>query len=211
MTIPGGKTWRVGVVGHYSSSGFGGHGTHLAFSGLPGVEIVSVADPDEEGRNMLEKATGAKKCYGDWRQLLEDDRPDVLCVCSRLPSKHTDAVIAAAQAGCHVYCEKPFAENLQDADMMIEAADSAGTLIAVGHLGRYAPMFRTAKTMIQNGDIGRPLSVFCRGKEDERGGGEDMLVLGTHLFDLCSFFLGVPEWVFGQSRVNLSGRLQVMR
>ncbi len=202
MEVPGGKTWRIGVVGYHSSSGLGGHGTHLAFSGLPGVEIVSVADPDAEGRNMLQSQTGAKSSYSDWRQLLENDRPDVVCVCSRLPSRHTDVVIAAAQAGIHVYCEKPFAEDLEDADRMIEAADSARTLIAVGHLGRYAPMFRTAREMIQNGDIGRPLSVFCRGKEDGRGGGEDMIVLGTHLFDLCSFFFGTPEWVFGHVTVN---------
>jgi len=163
-----------------------------------------VADPDEKGRNKLQKETGAKKSYSDWRELIEIDKPDVICICSRLPSRHTEVVIEAAKVGCHVYCEKPFAENLEDADKMLEAAVLGNILISVAHLGRYAPMYRIAKELIQKGFIGRPLSIFCRGKEDKRGGGEDMMVLGTHLFDLSRFFFGDPKWIFGH--VTVGGR-----
>ncbi|HOV22118.1 MAG TPA: Gfo/Idh/MocA family oxidoreductase [bacterium] len=204
LNVPSVKKWRIGVVGYYSCSGLGGHGLHLAFSGLPGVEIVSVADPDETGRNMLQKETGAKNSYSDWSYLIQHDKPDVVCVCSRLPSQHTDVVVAAAEAGCHIYCEKPFAQTLEDADKMINAAASNNVLIVVAHLGRYAPMYQVAREMIQKGDIGRPLSVYCRGKEDERGGGEDMMVLGTHLFDMSCFFFGYPEWIFGN--ITVKGR-----
>ncbi len=196
MTVPDG-TWRVGVIDYYNRHGKGGHGTHLAFWGLPRVKIVAVADPDEESRKWLQEETGAEKSYADWHELIERDAPDVICVCSRLPGFHKDVVVAAAKKGCHIYCEKPLAKSLEDADAMIDAAASAGILLSVAHLGRYAPQFQTARTMIQKGDIGRPLSIYCRGKEDHRGGGEDMLVLGTHLFDLSRFFLGDPEWVFG--------------
>jgi predicted dehydrogenase len=87
---------------------------------------------------------------------------------------------------------------------MIAAADAAGVRLAVAHLGRYAAVFRAARDLIRTGGIGRPLAVQCRGKEDERGGGEDMLVLGTHLLDLARFFFGDPEWVFGH--VTTAGR-----
>jgi len=96
------------------------------------------------------------------------------------------------------------AADLTDADRMIAAADSAGVRLAVGHLARYAAVFQAARELIQSGDIGQPLSVFCRGKEDDRGGGEDMLVLGSHLLDLARFFFGDPRWVFGH--VTTDGR-----
>ncbi len=189
--------WRVGVVDYYRDLGRGGHGIHLAFAGLPGVEIVAVADPDEGSRNALQTETGAPVQYGEWRRMIEREQPDILCIGSRLPTQHLDVILAAARAGCHIYCEKPLAATLEDADRMVAAAERAGVRLAVAHLGRHAPVFQTARELIQAGGIGKPLTVFCRGKEDERGGGEDMLVLGSHLLDLARFFFGDPRWVFG--------------
>jgi len=198
------KTWRVGMVDHCRNCGRGGHGTHLAFAGLPGVELVAVADPDEGSRTAMQRETGAPRCYADWQELLAQERPDILCVCSRLPTQHLDVVTAAARTGCHIYCEKPLAVNLADADRMIAAAEASCVRLAVAHLGRYAPVFQAARDLIRRGGIGRPLTVFCRGKEDNRGGGEDMLVLGSHLLDLARFFCGDPQWVFGH--VTTAGR-----
>ena len=198
--------WRVGVIGHTGHGDYG-HNTHLAFRGLPGVEIVAVADPDELGRNKAQAATGARTGYADWRELIERERPDAVCVCQRWATDHVEIITAAAQAGCHVYCEKPMAASLEDADRMIEAADAAGVRLAVAHLARYAETFQTARDMIRRGDIGRLLTLYGRGKEDHRGGGEDMVVLGTHILDLFPFFAGAPQWVFGH--VTTEGRAMV--
>lgn len=198
------KAWRVGVIDHHRNQCRGTHGTHVAFAGLPGVEIVAVADPDEESRATTQRETGAPRRYADWADLLKCEQPDIVCVCSRHPTQHPDVVVGAAEAGCHVYCEKPLAVDLEDADRMIAAADSAGVRLAVGHLARYAGVFQAARELIQSGGIGEPLSVLCRGKEDDRGGGEDLLVLGSHLLDLARYFFGDPEWVFGH--VTTDGR-----
>ncbi|MBN2449201.1 MAG: Gfo/Idh/MocA family oxidoreductase [Lentisphaeria bacterium] len=198
------RTWRVAVIDHYRNRSRGGHGTHVAFAGLPNVEIVAAADPDEESRQATRHETGAPRSYADWGELLDRENPDIVCVCSRLPTQHLDVVVGAAEAGCHVYCEKPLAVSLADADRMIEAADTVGVRLAVAHLGRYAAVFQALRELIRSGGIGRPLSVFCRGKEDERGGGEDMLVLGSHLLDLARLFFGDPQWVFGH--VTVEGR-----
>ncbi len=198
------RKWRVGVIDHYRVKARGEHGIHEAFMGLPGVEICAVADPDEESRLSLLRDTGARNMYDDWRTLLERERPDVVCLCSRLPVHHPNVVIGAAKAGCHVYCEKPFATSLAEADRMIAAADAAGVKLGVAHLARYWESFQTARNLIRSGDLGRPLMAYCRGKEDERGGGEDMMVLGTHLFDICRFLFGGPAWVFGH--VSHEGR-----
>ncbi|MBN2582295.1 MAG: Gfo/Idh/MocA family oxidoreductase [Planctomycetes bacterium] len=198
------RTWRVGVIDYQRLKARGGHGIHEAFMGLPGVEICAVADPDEESRKGLLKDTGAAAAYGDWRELLDRERPDVVCLCSRLPVQHPDVVIGAAEAGCHIYCEKPLAATLEQADRMAAAADAAGVKLAVAHLGRYWEAYHTARDLIRSGKLGRPVMAYCRGKEDDRGGGEDMVVLGTHLFDICRFLFGDPSWVFGH--VSQSGR-----
>jgi len=198
------RKWRVAVVDHYRRKCKGTHGTHVAFPGLPDVEIVAVADPDEESRALTQRETDAPREYADWADLLTQEEPDIVCVCSRLPTQHLDVIVGSAAAGCHIYCEKPLSVDLQDADRMIAAADSAGVRLAVGHLARHASVFQAARELIHNGGIGRPLSVFCRGKEDDRGGGEDMLVLGSHLLDLARFFFGDPQWVFGH--VTTDGR-----
>lgn len=196
--------WRVAVADNHRSQGKGSHGTEFAFAGLPGVQIVAVADLDVPSRQKLQQQTQAANSYADWQQMIDREKPDVLCVSSRLPSAHKDVILGAIQSGCHIYCEKPFAVNLHDTDQMIEAADAAGVKLAVAHMARYSAAFYHARAMIQAGEIGQPLSVICRGKEDDRGGGEDMMVLGTHLLDLACFFFGKPQWVMG--RVRCDGR-----
>jgi predicted dehydrogenase len=127
-----------------------------------------------------------------------------VCLCSREPENHLREVDAAVRFGCHVYCEKPFAATLDEADKMIAAAESAKLKSAVAHLARYAETFNAAKAMIAKGEIGRLVTMYGRGKEDERGGGEDMIVLGTHIIDLFRFFAGDPKWVFGE--ISVEGR-----
>lgn len=189
------RTWRIGVVTRAGEKG--GHGVELAFAGLPGVEIAAVADADPASRAKVQAATGARTGYADWQELLQRERPDILCLCSREPVGRPAIVAAAAAAGCHIYCEKPMAASLADADRMIAATDAAGVRLAVAHLGRHAAPCRAARALVRDGAIGRLLALHGRGKEDERGGGEDLIVLGTHMLDLFRFFAGDPQWVFG--------------
>jgi predicted dehydrogenase len=112
--------------------------------------------------------------------------------------------VAAASAGCHVFCEKAIAPDLADADAMIEACERNKVRIAVSHQARYVEPFLTVRAMVRRGDVGRLLSIHGRGKEDARGGGEDMLVLGTHVLDMMRYLAGDPAWVFGH--VTLEGR-----
>jgi len=194
------RKWRVGVVTRAGEKG--GHGVERAFAGLPGVEIVAVADADPDSRARVQASTGARAGYADAEELLRRERPDILCLCSRTPVGRLALVEAAAAAGCHLYCEKPMAASLTEADRMIAVADAAGVRFAVAHLGRHAAVFRAARAMVRDGSIGRLLALHGRGKEDERGGGEDLIVLGTHILDLFRFLAGDPQWVFGDVRTG---------
>lgn len=190
------KIWKIAILHDTRLKGLGGHMTHLSFHGLPNVDVVALADsnPDDITRRLAE--TKAARHYTNCHDMLDAEEIDILAVCSRLPGDHFEAIEAAARRGVHVFCEKPLTVDLREADRIVQLAEENRTKIAVAHLGRHALVFQTAKQMIASGAIGRPLTFYGRGKEDARGGGEDMIVLGTHILDLACFFFGPPESVF---------------
>ena len=177
----------------------GGHFTHFAFTGLPGVEIAALADANPEAEKNYHLC-GAKRLYTCYEEMMEKERPDIVVLCSRLPCEHYTGIKFALEHHCHVLCEKPLADDLLRADELRQLAEKTHCKVQVAHLARFAPAFREMKRLIRAGEIGRVLTCYMRGKEDPRGGGEDMMVLGTHLFDAACWIFGLPESVYGDVR-----------
>ncbi|NOY42633.1 MAG: Gfo/Idh/MocA family oxidoreductase [Planctomycetes bacterium] len=90
----------------------------------------------------------------DWRRVVERDDVDVIDVATPT-ALHHDLVVAAAEAGKHIFCEKPFALNSREAEAMFNAAESAGVTHYLNHNYRRCPAVRLAKTLIDEGKIGR--------------------------------------------------------
>jgi predicted dehydrogenase len=100
--------------------------------------------------------------------------------------------------------EKPIMPTLAEADEVLATADRAGLKITVAHQMRLAPGIVQLKKAIEEGLLGDLLQIRAWGKQDSRAGGEDMLVLGTHLFDLMRLFAGDALWC--TARVTQNGR-----
>lgn len=197
-------TYRAAIIGHTGRGNYG-HGLDVAFVGLPGVEIVAVADPEEQGRRRVQAVTGAPRAYADYGEMLERERPDLVAVAPRWLDQREAMVVACAQAGVKaIYCEKPFARSLEEADRMLAACDARGVKIAVAHQNRARPAVWLAKELVTKGTIGRLRVIRTFGKQDHRGGGQDLLVLGTHMLDLMRFFAGEARWC--HARVVAGGR-----
>lgn len=188
------KIYRTAAIGRTGGGNYG-HGLHLAYRGMKNAEFIAVADPDETGREKAKSETGAQRAYTDYREMLEKEELDIVSVCPRWVDCHLEMVLACIEAGCHVYCEKPMSMSLEDGDRMVEAADQAGLKIAVAHQGVYLPGIQTLKRMLDEGRIGRVQAIYAHGKQDSRGGGEDMIVLGTHLFNMMRYFVGDVAWM----------------
>lgn len=197
------KKWRAAAIGLTGHGGFG-HGLHLPYQMLPNVEMAAVSDPDEAGRAKAMQQSGAAHGYADYREMLEKEELDIVSVCPRHTIYHREMVLAVAEAKCHIYCEKAIAPDLAEADEMLDACERNGVLIGVSHQARYVEPFLSARKMLEDGAIGDLVSVHGRFKEDHRGGGEDMLTLGTHVFDMTRFLVGDASWVMGA--VMLNGR-----
>ena len=194
---------RVGIIGHTGRGDYG-HGLDVAFNGLPGVQVVAVADPDEQGRAAALKATNAGAAYADWRELLRMERPDIVCLASRWSEHRHEIGRAALVAGAHIFSEKPFTRTLAEGDDLIATAKAGELKIAVAHQIRLAPGILRLKEAIDGGLIGELVQIQSWGKQDARAGGEDMIVLGSHLFNLIQFFAGRPR--FCSARVLQDGR-----
>lgn len=198
------KDWRVGIVKDTSKPMLGLHGLHTAFRGLPNVEVVAHVDSNTDDLERKMNYTGARRHYASLADMLAAESPDIVVLCSRHPYDHLEQIQAVAEAGCHIYCEKPITANLQEADRIVELVERTGIRLCMAHPARYALPFRAMKAMIEAGEIGRPVTVYGRGKDDHRGGGEDLIVLGTHILDLETFFFGAPEYVCAD--VTVDGR-----
>src|SRR5260221_3714723 len=128
--------------------------------------------------------------------MLDKERPGIVSVADRFLDAHKDMVIACAQAGASVFLEKPLARTLAEADEMIKACEMHHVKLAIAHQTRYSPRLQRVRELIASGRLGDLLELRARGKEDSRGGGEDMMVLGTHLFDLMRLLAGDARWCF---------------
>lgn len=183
------KKYRVGIIGHTGRGDYG-HSVDAAFRKLDNFEIAAVADADETGRAAARKRTGATTAYAGYRDMLAREKLDVVAVCTRWIDQHHDMLIAAAEAGCHVYVEKPFCRTLKECDEVAKALDMRHLKLGIAHISQYSPVLSAVLKVIADGVIGDLLEIRGRGKEDRRGGGEDLWVLGSHVFGLMRSIAG---------------------
>src|SRR5215471_15149613 len=190
------KKYRVAVIGRTGKGNYG-HGLDTVWKGLE-VEIVAVADENDKGRASAAKRLGAPHAYADYRAMLEKEKPQIVSVADRHLDEHRDMVVACARAGASIFLEKPMARTLEEADEMVRACEAHHVKLAIAHQTRYSPRVARLRELIGSGRLGDLLEARARGKEDGRGGGEDLMVLGTHLFDLMRFLVGDPAWCFAR-------------
>jgi predicted dehydrogenase len=196
-------TLRAAVIGRTGRGDYG-HGMDEVWNGLEGVQLVAVADDNKTGLAAAAKKLKVDKAFADYRQMFDEIKPDVVSIAPRWVDQHRDMVVAAAQRGIHIYLEKPLCRTLAEADEMVAECEKTHTKLAIAHTTRYSPRIPVVKEMLASNKIGRVLELRGRGKEDARGGGEDLWVLGSHIMDLICLLGGDPNWCFG--RVSQGGK-----
>lgn len=197
------KKYRVGVIGHTGKGGYG-HGLDRVCAEVPQLEVVAIADPDKSGRAAAVDRTGAKRGYADYRKMLDREDLDIGIVATGHVADHRDMAVACAEHGIHIYIEKPFVQDLQQADDVVTALEMRHLKLAMAHINRYSPVCMMCNKLVEQGEIGAVLELRARGKDDRRGGGQDLWVLGTHVLDMMRMFAGDVHWSFG--RVQQHGR-----
>ncbi len=186
------KKWRVAVIGHTGRGDFG-HGLETPWRRSPEAEIVGVADAGRDGAAKAQKRFDGIRFFADYRKMLEEVRPDIVLVTTRHADQHLAMTQAAAETGAKgIYLEKPVCRTLGEANAMIAACSARGVTAAIAHRNRYHPALPVVQRLVAEGAIGRLIEIRGRGKEDTRGPGTDLWVLGSHVLNVALCFTGRP-------------------
>jgi predicted dehydrogenase len=187
---PAERPLTVGVIGHTGQGNYG-HGEDTVWLKIPQTKIIAVADADPKGLADAAKRLGGVKAYADYKAMLAEAKPDIAAICSRHIHEHRDMIVAAVEAGVKgIYIEKPFVRTLAEADEIVKLCADKGVRLAIAHRNRYHPVVDVVKQLVASGEIGELKEVRVRGKQDQRGGGLDLWVLGGHGFNLATLFTG---------------------
>jgi len=184
---------KAAIIGHTGAGDYG-HGIERVFQNMSDVSVVAVADPHEGGRAKVQAASGAAKSYADYRDMLAKEKPDLVAIAPRWATEHHAMAMAALESGAHLYLEKPFTITLAEADDIVGLARRKNLRVAVAHVTRMAPAVRRLEKALREGLIGDLLEIHTVGKMGDRAGGQDMMVLGLHVFDLARLFAGDVKW-----------------
>ena len=193
---------RIGVLG----TGFAGSMHAHSALAIDGAQVVAVAAVPLTDATSLANECGARVASAE--EICAADDIDLVVVAT--PTYlHATHAIAAARAGKHVFCEKPLARTLADAEAMVRAADEARVTLAVGHVVRFFPEYRQAKELLDAGTLGRPAIVtMTRGNfavgsargwyldEDKSGG--VVLDLMLHDLDTVRWWFGEPSRIYAK-------------
>lgn len=191
------ESYRVAVIGHTGRGNYG-HDLDRVWLEIPRAKLVAVADPNPSGLKAASERLGNIRGYADYRRMLDQVRPDLVSVAPRWIDQHCEMVVAAAERGVRgIYLEKPMCRTLAEADQMVDACEGNGTRLSIAFQTRYCPKIKIIEQLLQAGEIGRVIEYRSRGKEDHRGGGEDLWVLGIHMFDLMRHFGGDAQTCYG--------------
>jgi myo-inositol 2-dehydrogenase/D-chiro-inositol 1-dehydrogenase len=198
----------------------------IGIIGAGGVGCIHAAILAKDSRVKLQSffdleadraQTMANRFGGDAARSLEElvQKCDAAFVCTP-NTTHEQVAMAVLEAGKHVFCEKPFALNLDSATRLRDGAARSGVIYQVGHNRRFAPVYKVLKQAIDSNEL-RPLSVHAKMNRGELVNppwvwnasltGGFLYETPVHMFDLMTFFFGKVEWVEVCARSHEHGEL----
>jgi myo-inositol 2-dehydrogenase/D-chiro-inositol 1-dehydrogenase len=199
---------KIGIVGAGGVAGI--HAAILAKDSR--VRIHAFFDVDAARSHAL-----AARFAGHAAKSLEEllDQCDAVFVCTP-NTTHEEVATQVLKAGKHIFCEKPFALNLESATRLRDRAVRSGLIYQVGHNRRFAPVYKVLKGAIERNEL-RPLSVHAKMNRGElvnppwvwnaRLTGGFLYETPVHMFDLMTFFFGKVAWVQVAARAHDHGEL----
>ncbi len=176
---------RLGMIG----AGFMG-GIHARIAAeLPGADVIAVADIDEARAKSVGVSYGGQP-YTEYREMLARERLDAVIITTP-ETDHREPAVSAAEAGCHIFMEKPLAATLEDADAILQACQKADVRLMTGYILRFEACYAKIHEAIAQGEIGTFLSGYARRnatiQEGRRLGGRTSVINYLSVHDVDQF------------------------
>lgn len=191
---------NIAIVG----AGFIGKIHSDSYKQIDEADVVAVVDKVEEKGKELAKENNAKY-YSNIEECLKKEDIDNVDVC--VPTfLHLDIVKKAAKAKKNIFCEKPIALSLAEADEMIRIVEDNNVKAMVGHVIRFWPEYVKTKEIIEKEELGNPFFGFCERlavlpdwHQDDWGLNEKYS--GGAAIDLHIHDLDYLQWIFGEPKI----------
>jgi len=193
---------RVGIVGVSPNRGFASIAHIPALRALPEFEISAVCTTRQESAEAAARHFGIPLAFSDPQKLAQHPAIDLVTVSVKVPD-HYPPVMAAIEAGKHVYCEWPLGRDTDEAVRMLNAAERRGIRHAVGLQGQTSPAINYVKDLVADGYVGRVLAATMiasapnwgasidRAYQADRANGANLLTItGGHTIDALCHCLG---------------------
>jgi myo-inositol 2-dehydrogenase/D-chiro-inositol 1-dehydrogenase len=187
------KRLNFGVIG----AGMIGkvHAEHLAFR-IPETKLTTIADVNYASASELAEKLRVDKAVHDYHEILADPEIDAVAICSST-NTHAQIICEAAQAGKHIFCEKPISYDLNKIDEALSLVEKSGVKLQVGFNRRFDPNFARVRDAITKGDIGEPhlLHIISRDPEPPtaeycKTSGGIFMDMTIHDFDMARYLVG---------------------
>jgi len=170
--------------------------------------LLAVADYYEEAAQNCAQKYQIPHAYGDHRAILADPAIDAVAICSSTET-HTQMIIESAEAGKHIFCEKPIALDLAKIDEALAAVEKAGVKLQLGFNRRFDSNFSHMQQVVASGQIGTPHILRITSRDPAppsmdyvKGSGGMFLDMTIHDFDIARFLMGCEiEQVYATGRV----------
>lgn len=200
---------RVGLVG----TGRIGQIHACTLATMPGADLVAVTDVIPEAARACAEAAGHPQVVDDYRRLLDDDSLDAVIICSSTDT-HAPFIIQAAEAGKHIFCEKPISAELSTIDAALAAVERAGVKLMIAFNRRFDANHQRIKHAIESGDIGTPHRLHVVSRDPAPPPIEYVKVSGglffdmtIHDFDMARFLLGDVDEVYAAGGVMVDPQI----
>lgn len=209
--VGGVNVLKIGIIG---CGGIANNKHMPALKEVKDVGMVAFCDILENRAIEAKEKYGTEEArvYTDYKQLLNDDRIDVIHVCTPNIS-HAEITIASLEAGKHVMCEKPMAKTVAEAQAMVEAAKRTGKKLTIGYQNRFRNDSLYLNEVCEDGELGeiyyakahaiRRCAVPTWGVflDEEAQGGGPLIDIGTHALDLTLWMMNnyKPKYVVGNT------------
>lgn len=178
----------------------------------PQVSIVSVADSSGLVLSVMKKYIPGLSVYKEYKEMLDAENIDAVLVCTP-PNLHFQIIKKCAEKGIHVFAEKPFTLNYQDASELADTFAVNNLVNQVGYVNRFNDVFMKTKEMLEHHIIGKIIrfksemfSCTIIKSDDSSGwratresGGGAVFEMATHAIDLVNFLIGAPDKVVGST------------
>ena len=184
------------------------------------LKIKGIFDPDDRSiKNTLSLFGDEIEIYADYQELVNAADVDWVMIAS-WNCYHREQVIAAFEAGKHVFCQKPLATNLADCLAMHHAWQKSGNMFNIGFTLRYSPHYRKIKQLLEAGAIGNIISLEFNETLEFNHGGYIMgdwrrltEYAGSHLLEKCCHDIDLINWLVASraSRVASFGGLNFFK